>query len=108
MRLTGLDDKVLQKQVSETTPGMAHFAGTGPVDTTCRMCRWWNPDPDSLRVGRLKRDKAGVLKNRRCRKYTSLKQGMIGRGVKPEQRSCRHFERALVVKDLRVTEDGLE
>ncbi len=109
MKLTGLDDKELAARIAATTPGMAHLATTGPAGTFCWQCRWWNPDLDSLRPGRVRRDAEGFLKNRRCRKYSALKQGAKGRGVKPETRSCRHFERASKVHELQVTvTDGLE
>ena len=45
---------VLERQVRRSIPGMAHFAGTGPRDTTCYTCAFW-----------------GTPNKNRCGKYTS-------------------------------------
>ena len=76
-----------------TQPGMAHFSGTGPVGTSCHECIWWNPAPPEpgKKVGRVRRDRDGFLKNRRYRKFPRLMQGQTGAGVPATTASCRHF-----------------
>lgn len=72
-------------QEMATVPGMAHFAHTGPEDTSCRQCALWGSS------SRFKRDEGGVLKPRRCNKFARLAYGALGAGVPADTPSCRHF-----------------
>jgi len=80
----------LQALIDATPPGMAHWAGTGPTGATCRECSFW------VRQGnpRHKRDEAGLLQPRRCKKYTALNHGeQMLTGVPASTPACRYFQR---------------
>lgn len=68
-------DPQLQAQIDATMPGMAHWAGTGPTDRTCRECR---------HSGNVKRDKAGFIKSITCSKGS-------GKPFRHACAACKHF-----------------
>ena len=69
---------VLERQVRKTIPGMAHFAGTGPRNTTCYTCVFWNT-PDA----------------HRCGKYTEMMRGKVHYVTIPAGTpSCKYYEEA--------------
>lgn len=65
---------------SDAKPGMAHFAGTGPLGKTCRSCIFCIREQ----------------KKHYCHKYTHL-MGMdkSGPAIEPEYEACRYFEGAV-------------
>lgn len=77
-----------------TVPGMAFWSMSGPAGSVCRECSLWGSYTPH------KRDAEGFLRNRRCVKYTRLKQGEAGPGVPPQTPSCKFFERAESIPEL--------
>jgi hypothetical protein len=79
----------LTQQIRTTRPGMAHFAGSGPLNATCGQCVF-------LGYFEQVRDAAGnmvIAKTRMgCKKYFQLTQ-QHGPPVPPNTAACRHFER---------------
>ena len=71
-------DPAFAQQLQRTVPGMAHFAGTGPVDATCGKCRYLVED---TRRGKL---------SDRCQKFTELMH-CIGDSVPKHTPACRYF-----------------
>ena len=73
-----------------TPAGMAHWAGSGPLDTTCRECRFW------AAMGKWREEGpggSGLPLPSRCRKYKAL--GMLkkyGPPIPHDTPSCKHFE----------------
>jgi hypothetical protein len=77
----------ISQQVRMSHPGMAHFAGTGPADMTCRLCRHWTGcGKDTGYYAGLK----GTLKPRPCDQYRKLMQE-IGGEAPHDAPACRHF-----------------
>lgn len=74
-----------------TPAGMAHWAGTGPLGTTCRECRYW------AATGKWTTEAGpaggGNPLPSRCRRYKQL--GMVkvsGPPLPHDTPSCKHFE----------------
>jgi hypothetical protein len=106
--LTDPHDPVQSAQLMVTYPGMAHLAGTGPEDKTCRECAMWGmpsafveggpPSPyryrPFVRAGALAPN-GGELCGRRCQKYHRLILAGLhvvrGRAVPHHAAACRHF-----------------
>lgn len=85
-------DAEFETQRRRTWPGMAHFAGTGPKQTTCREClRWGVPGDDPGYYARTGKHH-GEVKPRPCSKYRELMNGSIGPAVPPTAGSCKYFE----------------
>jgi hypothetical protein len=73
-----------------THAGMAHFAGSGPLNVTCRECLFWAHDPRggySAKRGMF----GGLIKPAPCRKYREL-TGRNGAPVPDDAPACRHFQ----------------
>lgn len=86
-------DPALAHAADITHPGMAHFAGSGMVGMTCRMCGFWGHGA----VGGVAYFAAGgqhygQIKPARCLKFTQLMNGTIGAKVPDDAAACRHFE----------------
>lgn len=82
----------LETARAQTYPGMAHFAGSGPSQRTCREClHWTGCGLDSGHFAK-KGIHAGQLKPRACGRYRSLMQGDVGPGVPHNVRACKYFE----------------
>jgi hypothetical protein len=67
---------------ADAVPGMAHFRGSGPSDTTCRTCmfhRYMRDDLPKLYGG--------------CQKYFAL-TGRHGPTVSGTNASCKYYEEA--------------
>lgn len=64
---------------ARSMPGMAHFAGTGPVGTRCGYCVFWG----DLHKGFGKRD---------CRKYYEL-TAKHGPDIPAVLQSCKYFKK---------------
>lgn len=81
---------------SASYPGMAHFAGTGPKQTTCRECIFWAHDQYdyAAKGGKLR----GLIKPARCKRYQQL-TGQQGAKIPDDAMSCRHFERVDLVPE---------
>ena len=74
-----------------THKGMAHFAGTGPTDKSCREC--WNWKISGLSHAYYsKHGKHGpTLKDHPCQKFRAL-TGSKGPDVPHESIACKYFE----------------
>src|SRR5262245_11700756 len=79
----------LANQINATSPGMAHWAGTGPADTWCSTC---------LSFGYYKnvRNTAGEVisskfRKSACGKYHEL-TGKHGPDIEDNPKSCRHYK----------------
>lgn len=87
--LTSMFDEQSERGFRDTPPGMAHWTGTGPDNTTCRECAHFG------REGRYIADSPkhakGELKPAHCNKYWQLMRGK-GPKIKPSLASCKHFE----------------
>lgn len=68
----------------QSESGMAHFAGTGPANTTCRMCKHW------VKNGSVKRDPEGGLRPRQCDKFTKM-VGRQGDAISHDAVSCKYY-----------------
>ena len=69
---------VSRYDVSRTVVGMAHFAGTGPDNTTCGGCAFWQTDNPKRKPI--------------CKKYRMM-TGDDRKPVPHGTSSCRYFER---------------
>lgn len=67
---------------AETYPGMAHFAGTGPLMETCRTCMHFQHG--GYAAG------SGELRKGRCGHYKILTQS-VGAQFPNTARSCKYF-----------------
>jgi hypothetical protein len=85
-QIDGVPDRSLVK------PGMAHFAGTGPIGKTCGDCAFRG----YYREGKFKFDKtSGQLESDPkkfggCREYLRL-AGSHGSPIKIEYAACKYF-----------------
>jgi hypothetical protein len=81
---------VLARQISLTYPGMAHFAATGPLGTTCAECA-------SYGYWRKRQNAAGDVVGTKFRKGACGKHFELtrqhGLPVPADTESCRHFTR---------------
>jgi hypothetical protein len=78
LKLTQPDPDFAQR-LRSTVPGMAHFAGTGPVGATCGECSYLA-------------EFSGRGKHlHRCGKFTELMQGKPGDNVPKRSPACRYF-----------------
>lgn len=83
-------DAEFERRRSQTFPGMAHFANTGPSGKTCRECQHWGGGRASdytSPTGRFH----GLIKNHPCSRYESMMNGVTGPGVPADAQSCKHF-----------------
>jgi hypothetical protein len=79
----------LDRQVAQTQPGQAHFAGTGPFAATCGECMSWNY---WRRICNASGDLVRTTKSQGCKKYFEL-TGKHGPALPPGTDACRYFER---------------
>lgn len=77
-------------QQAASVPGMAHWAYTGPADTTCRQCSFWGGKKHRRIASYL--GGGGELQPHRCIKYRRLMGGRGGPGIEHQQPSCKYFE----------------
>ena len=90
--LTDMFDKTFEQAYRMTAPGMAHLAGSGPDNRTCREClsfyfdkgkpEYWASSNKSTPNG---------LKPARCAKYKALSQ-VEGQKFPNNMPACKHFE----------------
>jgi hypothetical protein len=87
-------DANFETQRMRTWPGMAHFAGTGPKNQTCRQCSLWglpeDPREDYFSVNGKHH---GVIKSRSCAKYKALMQDAIGPAIPYYALACKYFDK---------------
>jgi len=76
------------EMVAKTPPGMAYWAGTGPAQTTCRECAFYEFKGYKSNRGI---HRGGTLKMGICNKYLSMMQ-RAGSKVPFETPSCKYFE----------------
>lgn len=86
-KLTVLDPE-LESKIARTPRGMAHWAGTGPVHTTCRECVSYTFNGYKANRG----NKGGMLKDGKCKKFESI-GGTEGAAISFELSSCKYFEK---------------
>jgi hypothetical protein len=82
-------EPLLKRQALATHPGMAHFAGTGPDNMTCRQCLHWAHHAYDYRSKTGKYH--GLIKPAPCRKYKAI-TGKEGDDVPDDAPSCKYFE----------------
>lgn len=97
----------------DTRPGMAHFAGTGPIGTTCRQCRFWAGNSvehhGMLQASTTRRWwKDGGPHPQACWKYRRLRRAQDmheerSRRIAHHTPSCSHFEPADNAQPLTTT-----
>jgi len=85
-------DPVLESRRTRTVPGMAHFAGTGPVGKTCRECLHWTGRGNESGYYAAGGKFGGVLRNRSCEKYRSMMHDTVGPTVPYSAAACKYFE----------------
>jgi hypothetical protein len=69
-------DPDIDRMAAQTVAGMAHWAGSGPPDTTCGMCIHRVVRPGTWR----------------CEKFKKL-TGKWGAPIGADLKSCKYFER---------------
>ncbi|RWP64141.1 hypothetical protein [Mesorhizobium sp.] len=69
---------VSRDKLARTVPGMAHFAGTGPVGATCSECDFWR--------------QFGNQKKPSCEKFRLI-TGHSGKPVPGFTPACRYFNK---------------
>ncbi|PHP66533.1 hypothetical protein CSC94_12640 [Zhengella mangrovi] len=97
--------------IKDTFLGMAHIAGTGPKQSTCRECAYWFPTDATRNRGKYLYSGDGEqmhLQPARCNKPIANK---ADRRVPPCAKACRLFEPnedapALVREYLRSRKNG--
>jgi hypothetical protein len=80
----------LDRQVANTYPGQAHWAGTGPDGATCKECAflgYW------VKVYNRAGDRVNTRKSAGCAVFHRL-TGKHGPAVPDHAFACRHFESA--------------
>lgn len=80
----GMGDRLLTGQTlaqSQSYPGMAHFAGTGPKGRQCKDC-----------IFATKPTKSKGHPVIACTKYKQLTKDKVDRKFPPGAWACRHFE----------------
>ena len=104
--LTRAYDPATEDRISSTYPGMAGWAGSGPEHRTCRECLFWScrwkyrdtrgwfeevEGDQPLKASSFKRDPAGILEPRSCRKFWRMNNGVKGPRVPHYAMSCNQF-----------------
>jgi hypothetical protein len=74
----------LEAQIKATPDGMAHWAGSGPDNRSCRECNFFE--------GRDYYANGGGLKPAPCRKYQMLRNGRRGGRIPWYTKACKYFE----------------
>lgn len=91
LHLTQVDPTFERKRRS-TYPGMAHFAGSGPDQATCRGCAFWTgcgaEDGYYAKTGK----HGGTIKPRSCSKYRDMMRGDVGPGIPHDAAACKYFQ----------------
>ncbi len=88
MHLTQPYDSDTQDRIKSTPAGMAHWAGSGPENKTCRECKFM------LKHGNFStnaKKNAGRLKPVKCAKHESMMGGK-GASFDPATSACRFFQ----------------
>jgi hypothetical protein len=70
-------------------PGMAHFARTGPVNSTCRECLFWQHGPHDYRAKNGKW--RGLIEAATCKKYRMITL-QEGAKVPDDAPACKYFD----------------
>jgi hypothetical protein len=86
----------LGKLIAATPSGMAFWAGTGPANTTCRECMFFDHQKSYYAK---KGIGGGSLNPARCKKYSAL-ANRHGDKIEHGTRACKYFERAEVVPPI--------
>lgn len=78
----------IDKHARVSHPGMAHFAGTGPDNMTCRQCLSFQHKPYSYRskTGKYR----GLIMPAPCAKYKAI-TGAVGAAVPDDAPACKYF-----------------
>lgn len=96
--LTKMFDDMAEAGVWRTPPGMAHWAGTGPANKTCRQCEHWCFEGYKLTNG--------ALKLGACGKYRELTL-RAGRRISHDLPACKYFDERQDPPPLRAPQSGL-
>jgi hypothetical protein len=83
--LTHAYPKQVEHQIDRTVGGMAFLGGTGPIDTVCADCLYFDRSNGRRRHGSVEA---------RCLMFSRLSQGALGRRVPGRTPSCKYFEAA--------------
>lgn len=84
-------DPAFEAKRNRTYPGMAHFAGTGPAGSSCRLCLFWTGCGFEDGWYAKKGKHGGKLKPRSCAKHRELMQGDIGPAIPYDAAACKYF-----------------
>lgn len=77
------------EEIHQTHAGMAHFAGSGPDDKTCRECEHWGHQNPPSRTSS-KTLMGGELNDAICIKAKSM-MGLKTPRVPHDARACKYF-----------------
>jgi hypothetical protein len=81
----------LERIRRQTYAGMAHWAGSGPSDKTCRECVYWVHYHNQYHSKN--GPYQGKLQDARCTKYLDL-MGHVGMAFPDDAKACMFFEQA--------------
>ena len=79
LHLTSIFDPEVERGRRETPPGMAHWAGSGPVGAKCTDCRHLDLAKDSK------------IEKARCLKYALLMR-RLGKKFSKRTAACKYFD----------------
>ena len=83
--LTNAFPEQLERQIDATVCGMAFLSGTGPTDTACPDCLYFDRSNGRRRHGSFEA---------RCLMFSRLSQGARGPSVPGRTASCKYFAAA--------------
>lgn len=86
MRGLTVIDPVLERQESQTAPGMAHWAGGGPEGAVCGKCRFYGYEYQ-------KANGEHIFKRSACGKFYTMTR-RHGGSLDKRQISCKYFEKS--------------
>ena len=78
----------MEDLIRKSHPGMAHWAGTGPDDKTCRECISFMQKGHYSASNKLHGSR---LKDAPCRKFQKM-MGKKGNDIPPTASACKFFE----------------
>lgn len=84
--LTKPHNERINRLMSQTVPGMAHWSGTGPEGTRCLTCR------NAKFFGWVGHGEFAALKPIRCLKYAEVMLTKSGPKFPADKASCRFYQ----------------
>jgi hypothetical protein len=88
MRNLTTPNQQIEDYEKTTTPGMAHWAGTGPAGATCGKCKFWSYFETVWRGDHTVTVKHGA----RCEKYWRMTGRHGTETIEEKTSACRHYE----------------